>query len=356
MSIESTDSLSLPENIQRQLWTEQGLLLSSNHNTYILRGLKEHNNQLIQITIPEVQTKSSTLDLILTLILYGSICGVLALWLLPLTRRLSKLTTAASKFGSGNLSARVATSKLSYITQLEVSFNQMASQIEELIAENKLLADSLSHDLRTPLACLRFGIDAALDEPNIDKKNSYIERLEQELTRMEEMLSAFLEYASIERQRMSLQLTSVNLHQLITELINECQPIALQANVEIDYVTAEENIIINADHHWLYRALMNLLTNGIRYSSNHVQVSVWQSATTMSVCIADDGPGIPSDQQAEIFKPFIKLDKSRARNDGNFGLGLAIVNRIADWHHGSVNVRNHKILGGAEFRLVLPKT
>ena len=75
----------------------------------------------------------------------------------------------------------------------------MASQIEKLVADNKILARSLSHDIRTPIACLRFGLEAALDSKTLEKKDSYLTRMDSELTNMEDMTSAFLEYASMER-------------------------------------------------------------------------------------------------------------------------------------------------------------
>ena len=81
----------------------------------------------------------------------------------------------------------------------------MAGKIENLVADNKILVRSLSHDIRTPMSCLRFGIEAALDSKSIDKKNSYLTRMDNELTLMEEMTSLFLDYASMERQALNLK-------------------------------------------------------------------------------------------------------------------------------------------------------
>ncbi len=112
------------------------------------------------------------------------------------------------KIGEGQLSVRIKPSRFSYIKMLENSFNNMASKIEKLVADNKILARSLSHDIRTPIACLRFGLEAAIESDTLDKKNNYLARMDSELTNMEEMTSAFLEYASMERQVLHLKKTN----------------------------------------------------------------------------------------------------------------------------------------------------
>ena len=91
----------------------------------------------------------------------------------PLAKRLSVLNEAAKQFASGNTQARINASHFTYIRDVELTFNRMASQIEKLVAENKLMASSLSHDIRTPIACLRFGLDAALDTHDEKKIKTY---------------------------------------------------------------------------------------------------------------------------------------------------------------------------------------
>ncbi len=163
-------NIALPSSLHKQLQQKSGLLLATENSQYLLKRLTKHNKYLLQLDLPIEQVQDSSINFILTLILYLSSCIVLILWLLPLTRRLYLLNNAAAKIGAGQLDVRIRPSKFSYIKILEKSFNSMANQIEKLIADNKILARSLSHDIRTPMACLRFGIEAALDCPTLEKK------------------------------------------------------------------------------------------------------------------------------------------------------------------------------------------
>ena len=172
-SIEPSNTIVLPNSVIKGLGKQGGLLLATDTNQYLLKKLTQHPEFLLQLNLPVEQEEDTSFNFMLTLILYLSICLMLILWLLPLTRRLYLLNTAAAKIGAGQLDVRVSASHFSYIKMLEKSFNRMAGRIEKLVADNKILARSLSHDIRTPMACLRFGIEAAIDSKTIEKKNNY---------------------------------------------------------------------------------------------------------------------------------------------------------------------------------------
>ena len=346
--------IALPDALLTQLEHEGGLLLASQNDQYLLKKLIQHPNYLLQINFPLEQKENQPFNFILTLALYLSICGILILWVFPLSRRLYLLNNAAAKIGAGQLHIRIEPSRFSYIKMLEKSFNNMASQIEKLVADNKILARSLSHDIRTPIACLRFGLEAAIDSKTIEKKNSYLTRMDSELTNMEDMTSAFLEYASMERQALHLkkQLTDVNA--LINSAINNCQILAKQKQVSIKLVSTSQDIQYYLDYHWCYRALVNLISNGIGYANSQVLINVTMVNKQLIMTIEDDGKGIASDKLDVIFTPFVKLDPDRSREQGHFGLGLAICAKVVDWHQGTITTSNNKHLSGACFTLSLP--
>lgn len=349
-------NIALPHSLLIQLEHDGGLLLASSKNQYILKKLANHPDFLLQLDLPIETEPDDSFNFILTLILYLSICGILILWLLPLTRRLYLLNYAAAKIGAGHLDARIKTSRLSYIRMLEKSFNAMASQIEKLVADNKILARSLSHDIRTPMACLRFGIEAALDSPSLDKKNSYLERMDTELTNMEDMTKAFLDYASMERQALHLKKQHLDVSNLINSAINDCQTLAEHKNISLRFKENSDSINCHLDYHWCYRALVNLISNAIGYANKEVTVILLNDNTNhISIIVADDGKGISEDKLDIIFTPFVKLDSHRTREQGHFGLGLAICSKVMDWHHGKISVNNGSPLPGANFTLTLPK-
>ncbi|PKI13896.1 ATP-binding protein [Colwellia sp. 12G3] len=353
-SLASSKKIALPSSLVAELKQQGGLLLASSTNQYLLKNIANHPDFLLRIELPVETAEDNNFNFILTLILYVSICGILILWLIPLTRRLYLLNNAAAKIGSGQLDARIASSKLSYIKVLEQSFNTMASKIEKLVADNKILARSLSHDIRTPMACLRFGIEAALDSKSIEKKNSYLTRMDNELTRMEEMTSLFLDYASMERQALNLKKQPTNVLALITSAMTDCQVLAKQKNIEISIIHSDDSFSYRLDYHWCYRAIVNLISNAIGYAENQVKIQLKVDQNSMTITVADDGKGISEDKLDIIFSPFVKLDADRTREQGHFGLGLAICSKVMDWHQGSISVDNGTQLCGANFTLKFP--
>jgi signal transduction histidine kinase len=354
LTLEKIESIALPSSLHSELAQHGGLLLASESESYILKQLEQHPSILIQLHVPNEPKQNRRFDVILTAILYFGVCCIIILWLLPLTRRLYLLTTAAAKIGEGNLEVRVPSSKYSYIRKLENSFNRMATQIEKLVADNKILARSLSHDIRTPMSCLRFGVEAALDTNDIDKKNTYINRMEAELTRMEDMTTAFLEYAGMERKGFNLNLEAVNLNEFIQTLTHDFQSLANQYNLQLSCQLLETNTDYILDAHWSYQAIQNLLGNALQYAKKEVILSLSITTQSLIITIEDDGEGIPADKLDVIFNPFVKLDANRSREQGHFGLGLAISAKVMDWHNGKITAYNSEQHSGACFTLTFP--
>lgn len=355
LTLEQTKNVALPSSLHNELSQTGGLLLASESNSYLLRQLAQHPDILLQLQVPSEPDENNHLNIILTTILYLGVCSIILLWLLPLTRRLYLLTSAAAKIGQGNLEVRVPSSKYSYIKRLESSFNRMASQIETLVADNKILARSLSHDIRTPMSCLRFGVEAALDTQDIDKKNHYISRMDSELTRMEDMTTAFLEYAGMERKGFNLKIEKVDVNKFIKSFTDDFQSFAEQYNINLSCKLLIENTHCMLDPHWCYQAIQNLVSNAIQYANTKVTISLSTTTHHFIVCVEDDGKGLPVDKFDVIFDPFIKLDADRSREKGHFGLGLAISAKVMDWHNGQIAASNSINSFGGCFTLTFPK-
>jgi len=346
--------IALPKSLLVQLADNGGLLLASQNDQYLLKELVQHPTYLLQLNFPLEQEVNQPINFFLTLAMYLGISTILILWVFPLSRRLFLLNNAAAKIGAGQLNIRISPSRFSYITMLENSFNNMASQIEKLVADNKILARSLSHDIRTPIACLRFGLEAAIDSKTIEKKDSYLTRMDSELTNMEEMTSAFLEYASMERQALHLNKQEIKVNELISSAVTNCQLLAKQKHVHIEFTSVMPNVYYHLDYHWCYRTLVNLITNAIGYAQSQILLTLEVNNKHLMITIEDDGKGIAPDKLDVIFTPFVKLEAQRSREEGHFGLGLAICSKVADWHQGKITAENSKSLSGACFTLTLP--
>lgn len=354
LSLDNTQDIALPAALSSQLTQVGGLLLASDQQPYLLRQIPNHDKYLLRLQLPMLLDDEHQQSVVLTAILYLGVCGILILWLIPLARRLFVLTNAAARIGKGELNVRVNLNRLSYIYPLEKSFNQMATQIEKLMADNKLLARSLSHDIRTPMSCLRFGVEAALDCKDIEKKNTYLTRMEAELTRMEDMTSAFLSYASMERQGVNLRNQQVNINQFIKNLVQHFQSLATQHQVTLSAKLLEQDALFSLDQHWFHRALQNLISNAVQYANSRVTISIMREGKGIVIKVEDDGKGIEESKLGVVFDPFVKLDVDRSREQGHFGLGLAICAKVVDWHNGTIKAQKSDTLGGAAFVIFLP--
>lgn len=352
-ALEPLANLALPAELSAQLNLNGRLSLESSEGAFLIKKLDKHENLLLQLSVPLDNQKSSNLDIALTLALYLGVGLSLAIWLVPLTSRLSLLTKTAATFGTGKLDERIVPNKFSYIRELEFSFNRMAGQIETLVADNKLLAESLSHDLRTPVACLRFGIEAALDSKDELKTQQYLIRIEDELTRMESMLEAFLSYASMERKAQELKLADTDIAALLQSSVDEMQALATHGQINLNLELTDSLSTLKIDYQWFYRAIVNLISNALDHAHSQVDIYLIGSHSQLKIEIHDDGPGVPEDKRDAIFDPFVTVDNSRNRQTTSYGLGLAIVNRVVHWHGGRITITTSKKLRGACFTILL---
>ncbi|PAJ75581.1 two-component sensor histidine kinase [Pseudoalteromonas sp. NBT06-2] len=344
--------LALPPSLLSKLYLPGGLVLEDDLGFYLLKSSPEFIDAHLELRLTKQVTVSKKLDLLLTLSFYVGVCLLMWVWLSPLTKRLSILNDASQKFASGNLSARIKISKFTYIYDVEAAFNRMAAQIQKLIEENKLLASSMSHDIRTPVACLRFGLDAALDTQDNAKKDRYLERMETDLDQMECMLNSYLEFATLEKNSYQISVTPVDLKPYLNNLIQQIKP-KLDNKGLIAYVECDA-IELNADLHWLARAIINLLSNACDFAQSKIQINATTDITRLILSIEDDGPGIAPENWQSVFTPFFKEQTHRDRSNKSYGLGLAITAKVADWHFGTIKVDQSPNLLGARFTIKIP--
>jgi signal transduction histidine kinase len=349
LTYKPNESLALPPSLLLQIHSSEGLILEDQKGFYILYSDAILNPYHLAMRLEKRAVNESDNDIVLTLLFYSGLCVFMGLIIAPLARRLTELNEAAKNFASGNTQARIKVSHFTYIKDVELTFNKMASQIEKLVAENKLMASSLSHDIRTPIACLRFGLDAALDSDDEQKVKQYLTRMENDLDQMESMLKSYLAFATLEQNANKLTYSSTNISHYLEQILLQLAPkiSALNLNVQLH----SQSITICADLHWLARAITNLLTNACDFAQHDIYLSSEVRNQYLIITVEDDGPGIAHENFNKVFSPFFKEENHRNRADKSYGLGLAIVARVAEWHHGSVSVSKSKVLEGACFTL-----
>ena len=266
-----------------------------------------------------------------------------------LTQRLESLQRGVERWGSGDLSARMAVQGSDEVAFLAERFNHAAERIEGLVTRqqallksHKTLLANASHELRSPLTRIRMGLEllGGADPAAQAKQRAEIAQSIGELDQLidEILLASRLEAGQTEHEPMEL----LDLTGLAAE---EC------ARVGAELVVAG-GLTLRGSPRLLRRLLRNLLENARRYSDGPVTVVLAASAASALIRVNDQGPGVPAELRERIFEPFYRLPGASER-DGGVGLGLALVKSIAERHGGSVRCEA-PAGGGASFVVALP--
>ncbi|UCR85219.1 ATP-binding protein [Pseudomonas chlororaphis] len=304
--------------------------------------------QLLSIKLPEEPSLTRFYTITAYVFLAALVGIALYFWVRPHWRDLEQLRLAAERFGDNDLSARLHLSRRSNIRELAEHFNRMASRIEGLIANQRELTNAVSHELRTPIARLSFELDQ-LKQSDPKHNRELIADMYADLGELEEMVSELLTYASLEHGATVINRETIQAHSWLDSVVGSVALEAEAAGVQILIRTCEVECI-SIEPRFMARAVINLLRNAIRYAERRVEVSLVRVGQGYEVQVNDDGPGVPVEGRKKIFEPFSRLDASRDRRTGGFGLGLALVRRVSQSHGGQVEVTDSQ-WGGASFRM-----
>ncbi|MFC3944223.1 HAMP domain-containing protein [Pseudomonas gingeri NCPPB 3146 = LMG 5327] len=346
LSLVETDTLELTEREKKLLASNQ-LVVREQFTEYITRI--DDGPQLLSIKLPPEPSMTVPYTIAAYLMLGVLVGIVLFFWVRPHWRDLERLRLAAQRFGNNDLSARLHLPRRSNIYELAEHFNQMAARIEGLIDNQRELTNAVSHELRTPIARLSFELDQLRQHIDPQVSGELISDMHADLGELEDMVSELLTYASLEHGAGENRREIIEAHSWLDSVVGSVALEAEAAGVQLTIAACEvESVCI--EPRFMARAVINLLRNAIRYAEGRVQVSLTRHEDHYQVLVCDDGPGVPAEGRLKIFEPFLRLDASRDRRTGGFGLGLALVRRVSQWHGGHVEVRDSQ-WGGASFRL-----
>lgn len=233
------------------------------------------------------------------------------------------------------------------LKELAYSFDSMSTHIQRLLKVQREMINAISHELRTPIARLRFGLEVLKDDAE-DTQVSSIDALELDVEELNTLVDEVLTYGKLEEGSLALNFEKTSIGPLLHDIVDHNQ--SLLNNLDVQVEVGEQDIV-NADAHHLNRALQNLILNAAKYANSKIKITFSADEERWQVDIEDDGPGIPLEDRDKVFIPFQRLDNSRTRASGGYGLGLAIVQRIAFWHGGAVLVDESDI-GGAKFSFI----
>lgn len=348
----------LPESLATDFFVGKPLTLESDGLISLYVFLPQHKKiARLDLDGSTPQTPTLSINILLTLIFYGGVVMVALAWVYPLVRRLTRLRSVAVSFGSGNLDARIDESSISYIADIEREFNHMADRIQTLVSDNKLLSRAVSHDLKTPLARLRFGFETLTECEDPTQREKYFGRIEKDMDAMEQLVETLLQYARLDESTISLNKETIELDKLIETMIEDYHHVH-QSNANADQppkhiaFDTTETVTFLGDRKYIIMMLTNIFHNATIYSSTEISIRLIKMADGLYLTIDDNGAGIPVSQRKEVFKPFVRGTKNSNKN--GHGMGLAIADRIAAWHGADISISSSERLGGASFMIRLP--
>lgn len=349
ISLEPLSAIPLPETLAQQRDRGEIFILQSNVSDTLYRRI-EGSDWLLSL---EVETQNNAeqenLRFALTLLFYAGVAVMLLLWLLPLLRAINQLNRAAAKVGSGDLSTRVENPDGLFLKPLKQEFNAMAQRLQQLNESNQLMSQAVSHELRTPLSRLRFALDMLQSRQHQQQREQDIQRMEADLDDMEDLINELLNYSRLDQQPL-LHKEPIKIEALIQQRALR----RVEKGCQIELKLQQTDRLISGDHDLLCKLIDNLMQNACRYAQQQVIVWGLWSDSSFVFQIEDDGPGIAEDQREQVFKPFYRVKNQTVKKSSGFGLGLAIVSRVVQWHQGSIHVSRSVNLGGACFEIVLP--
>jgi len=218
--------------------------------------------------------------------------------------------------------------------QLSRSFNQMLERLNTAFAAQRQFTGNAAHELRTPLALMQAQLELfSAEHPAVLPETAeFLTLLREQTERLTQMTRTLLEMSNLQQVARNER---IQLAPMIEEIFTDLAPLSDKRGVTL---TAEGDGIMTGSDALIYRLIFNLTENAVKYNrpGGSVRVSVTQEPEKLLLRVSDTGCGIPEEHQRSIFQPFFRVDKSRSREYGGAGLGLALVWEIAELHGGSV--------------------
>ncbi|KQG03161.1 histidine kinase [Acinetobacter pittii] len=273
--------------------------------------------------------------------------------ILPLERKIRQVRYALNRMKSGDLSLRVPIEGSDEMANLASSYNNMSDHIQRLIEAQRELMRAVSHELRTPVARIRFGTEMLAEEDDYNHRMHQVDMIDKDIEALNTLIDEIMTYAKLEQGTPSLDFDEITLFDVLDQVAVETE--ALKTQKEIELVAPPLYVKVDAERRYLHRVVQNLVGNAVRYCDNKVRITGGIHSDGMAfVCVEDDGAGIPEQDRKRVFEAFARLDDSRTRASGGYGLGLSIVSRIAYWFGGEIKVDESPTLGGARFIMTWP--
>ena len=249
--------------------------------------------------------------------------------------------------------SRIEENKVKELNQLSISYNKMLERLSEAFKLQRQFTANAAHELRTPLAVMQLQIDLYNSSKHPDNDTSAqqtISMITEQTERLGKMVRTLLDMSELQTIARDEEIA---ISALVEEVLADLEPLAQEKGINL--IEKCDNVLLMGSDILIYRLVYNLVENAIKYnfSDGTVTVTATQQNSQLHLTVEDTGNGIPEELKERIFEPFFRLDKSRSRELGGVGLGLALVREIVRVHNGSILVKNNAN-SGTTFEVIFP--
>ncbi len=333
----------------------------------IFRNGTSSNNTKIDVLVPsgmsdmviEIASLSLfdwfPLQLVALLVIFsiGVVSIGIYMLIFPLERKLQLLQSGLNDISEGKLETRLTIKGQDEMAKLAATFNAMVAHIKRLIESQRELTRAVSHELRTPVARIRFAVEMLADTDDNESRQKQRDFIDQDIEELNSLIDEILTYAKLEEGSPKMNWDMVNLKELLGQIVRESNALG-KSTIDVSAIYPNARLLVEADRHYLHRLIQNLVGNALRYANSAIVISAGVQKGMAFISVEDDGAGIPEADREKVFIPFARLDDSRTRSSGGYGLGLSIVSRICFWFNGEMAIEESPILGGAKFVMIWP--
>lgn len=333
-----------PEQFLQPRIVQDGIEIFNIHKNYRLRVRLAPDTTLTFDLFP-TQADRSALRQFGIYSLIGSCIIMLAVYfaLRFFLQPIGWLTDGASAVRDGNLETHVKEKGSGELRELTETFNQMTARLDTLVTGQRDLLLGVSHELRTPLTRLKLRLEMLETDADISA-------IKKDIRQMEAMITSLLETAKMHHDAGGIKARQTDITQLVAEAVEGYKDSVPGVSINIP----DKTVIASVDPDKITMALNTLLDNAIKYSeadSPPVELSIQGKGKGFTITVKDYGIGIPQESISHLFEPFYRVDESRTRATGGYGLGLHLCNEIIKAHGAHIEVESS--LGtGTTFRIV----
>ena len=247
--------------------------------------------------------------------------------------------------------SRIEESKIKELNQLSVSYNKMLERLQDAFEVQRQFTANAAHELRTPLSLMQVQLDLyhSTQHPGSDADTlQMIKMVTEQNDRLGKMVKTLLDMSELQTVGRD---EKIILNDLVDEVLEDLEPLAQEKNIKL--IGKYKNITMIGSDILIYRLVYNLVENAIKYnhSDGQVTVNAYKNQKHIYLSVEDTGSGIPKELRERVFEPFFRVDKSRSRELGGVGLGLALVHEIVRVHDGSISIKSNPA-GGTIFEVI----